>query len=137
MKNILQNFPTVSLGLLERNKNNISNLGLSFDWRKHDWKASNSSQSFKIFSSSLGKSWFSAAPAAIKNESLWPKEQKNRNDDNLGLINRQGFNKRVPERYFHMETKRLDLSQDARVMQYFPEAFFRLRRSKTKWRPLT
>lgn len=86
-------------------KINFSNLGLSFDWRKHDWKASNSFQSFKIFSSSLGKSWFSATPAAIENESSCPKEQKNRNDDNLGLINRRGFNEKVPERYFHMEAK--------------------------------
>ena len=108
MKYILQTFQRLQKrvqALWKEVEVNISDLGLSFDWRKQDRNASNSSQSFKIFSSSLGKSCCSAAPAAIENESFWPKEQKNRNDDNLGLINRRGFHKRVPERYFHMEAK--------------------------------
>ena len=112
MKYILQTFQRLQKRvqpLWKKVEVNISDLGLSFDWRKQDRNASNSSQSFKIFSSSLGKSCCSAAPAAIENESFWPKEQKNRNDDNLGLINRRGFHKRVPERYFHMDMEAKDI----------------------------
>lgn len=118
---------------------NISNLGLSFDWRKQDWNASNFPQSFKIFSSSLGKSWDSAVPVAIEDESLWRKAQKARNDKNFGLTNLRVLNKKMllfAERAFHMEANCLNIPRckdEWRKITQKPSGDY----CDQRWRPLT